>query len=116
DQHRDHLDVVDPRLLRRSRRRDRSRRERRPRAPQARGRLLRGRGRVGGRLIALHQLPVPDPLEYAIPCAAAYAVAGSSVRAPPTPWSAALAVAVKRWYRTSSWISASDSERCRSLP
>ena len=33
-----------------------------PRAAPARGRLLRGRGRVGGRLIGLHQLPVPDPL------------------------------------------------------
>ena len=34
-----------------------------------------------------------------------------SARAPPTPSSAALAVAVKRWYRISSWITASDSDR-----
>ena len=45
DQHRDHLDLVDPRLLRRARRRDRARRERDPRAAEARGRLLRGRQR-----------------------------------------------------------------------
>ena len=41
---------------------------------------------------------------------------GFGTASPPTPSSAALAVAVKRWYRIRSWISASDSERCRSLP
>ena len=37
DQHRDHLDLVDPRLLRRAGRRLRAGRERDPRAPEARG-------------------------------------------------------------------------------